>query len=79
MIHGNRTLFTCASFKILAIYNKKYAINLSNFWLCTLNPCVFTKFGFIAHMILLIAHVILLIVHKIASLVATSMLTLHEH
>jgi hypothetical protein len=48
---------------------------LSKFWLYTLNPCVFTKFGFIAHMLLLIAHVLLLtaqrsllIAHKIASL-----------
>jgi hypothetical protein len=43
--------------------------------LYTLNPCVFTKFGFIAHMLLLIAHVLLLtahrsllVAHKIASL-----------
>jgi hypothetical protein len=49
---------------------------LSKFWLYTLNPCVFTKFGFIAHMLLLIAHVLLLtahrsllVAHKIASLV----------
>jgi hypothetical protein len=48
---------------------------LSKFWLYTLNLCVFTKFGFIAHMLLLIAHVLLLtahrsllVAHKIASL-----------
>ena len=48
---------------------------MSKFWLYTLNPCVFTKFGFIAHMLLLIAHVLLLtahrsllVAHKIASL-----------
>jgi hypothetical protein len=48
---------------------------LSKFWLYTLNPCIFTKFGFIAHMLLLIAHVLLLtahrsllVAHKIASL-----------
>ena len=50
---------------------------MSKFWLYTLNPCVFTKFGFIAHMLLLIAHVLLLtahrsllVAHKIASLIA---------
>ena len=67
--------FTCVAFKKLAIYIWKYAINLSNYLLCTLSLCVFTKFGFIAPMILLIAHVLLLtahrsllIAHKIASL-----------
>jgi len=32
--------------------------------LYTLNPCVTTKFGFIAHMLLLIAHVLLLTAHR---------------
>jgi hypothetical protein len=41
---------------------------LSKFWLYTLNPCVFTKFGFIAHVLLLTAHRSLLVAHKIASL-----------
>jgi hypothetical protein len=55
---------------------------LSKFWLYTLNPCVFTKFGFIAHMLLLIAHVLLLtahrsllVAHKIASLRASAFIS----
>jgi hypothetical protein len=52
--HGNRALSLVLHLKYWKIEN--FAINLSKFWLCTLNPCVVTKFRFIAHVLLLTAH-----------------------
>jgi hypothetical protein len=51
---------------------------LSKLWLYTLNPCVFTKFGFIAHMLLLIAHVLLLIAHVLLLTAHRSLLVAHK-
>jgi hypothetical protein len=60
-IHGNKLPSFFFNRNASTLYSKNMSANFRKYYL---KPCPITKFGIIAHVLLLIAHVLLLTAHR---------------